>query len=86
MPTPTEEVQTMFDRLSPGDQRRVLDFIQELQEISEVHQAILSLPKSPLPEGGVPAKALLGFKFPLEVVEEIERALEDCERIDMDEW
>ncbi len=86
MATTVEEIQSKITRLSPVDQRRVLDFIQELQEISEIHQAILSFPKSPLPEGGVPAKALIGFKLPLEVVEDIEHSLQDCERIDIDEW
>ena len=86
MATTAEEIQARITRLSPGDQRQVLDFVQELQEISEIHQAILSLPKSPLPEAKIPASALFGFKLPLEVVEEIERALQDCERVDIDEW
>lgn len=86
MATTVEELHSRIDRLSIVDQQRVLDFVQELQEISEIHQAILSFPKTPLPEGGVPAKAMLGFKLPLEVVEDIERALQDTERIDIDEW
>lgn len=86
MATTAEELHSSIERLSPADQQRVLDFVQELQEISEIHQAILSFPKTPLPEGGVPAKALIGFHLPLEVVEDIERALQDTERIDIDEW
>lgn len=86
MATTAEELHSSIDRLSPADQQRVLDFVQELQELSEIHQAILSFPKTPLPEGGVPAKALLDFKIPTERLEEIEQALNDCERIDIDEW
>jgi len=86
MATTAEEIQSRITRLSPGDQRRVLDFVQELQEISEERQRLLSLPKSPLPEAKIPASALLGFKLPTERVEEIEKALKDCERIDIDEW
>ena len=86
MATTVEELHSRIDRLSIADQQRVLDFVQELQEISEIHQAILSLPKSPLPEAKIPASALLGFKLPTERVEEIEQALKDCERIDVDEW
>jgi hypothetical protein len=83
MATTAEEIHSRIERLSIVDQQRVLDFVQELQEISEIHQAILSFPKTPLPEGGAPAKALIGFTLPLEVVEDIERALRDTERIDV---
>jgi hypothetical protein len=86
MATTSEEILARVDRLSPTDQRLVLEFIRELQEGEETHQRLLALPKSELPEAKIPASALLGFKMPLEDVEEIEKAIQDCEKIDVDEW
>jgi len=43
----------------------------------------MSLPETKLPPG-TPGKDLLRFKLPLEDAEAMERALEDCERIEPD--
>jgi len=88
MPIPIEEIQTMFERLSPADQQRVLEFIRELAEGHPVH---VSLPGSPLPKGKS-GDILPDPKSPLEVVEEeaeeeeIEQTPTDSEKIDVDEW
>ncbi len=88
MTIPIEEIQTMFERLSPVDQQRVLDFMKEL---AEGHPVPVSLPGSPLPKGksvNVPP----GAKSPLAVVEEeaeeeeIAQTPADSEKIDVDEW
>ncbi len=86
MATTSEEIQAHVDRLSPEDQRRVLEFIKELQADEETHQRLLALPKSHFPEAKMPPSALLGFKIPDERLDEIEEAIQDCERIDVDEW
>ncbi|HET9920439.1 MAG TPA: hypothetical protein VFQ30_11395 [Ktedonobacteraceae bacterium] len=79
MATVPEEIFAITERLSPDDQRRVLEFAQELVQI---HRRRASLPRS-TPPPGKPGKALLGFKLPLEDVEAMERAIEDCERVDL---
>jgi hypothetical protein len=86
MATTSEELHAVVDQLSPTDQRLVMEFIRKLQEEEETHQRLLALPKSKLPEAKIPASALLGFKIPDERLDEIEQALQDCERIDVDEW
>jgi len=87
MATTIEAIQTMVERLSPADQRRVLQFVQEL---AKEHQVLLSLSDSPL-QKGKPGNVLPDPKPPLEiveeeVVEEIEQAPADSEKIDVDEW
>ena len=88
MAIPADEIQTMFDRLSPADQRRVLEFIRDM---AEGHPVPVSLPGSPLPKGK-PGDILPDPKSPLEVVEEeaeeeeIEQTPPDSEQIDVDEW
>jgi hypothetical protein len=86
MATSIEEILASAEQLSPADQRRVLEFIKVLEADDETHQRLLAIPKSPLPEAKIPPSALVGYKLPLEDVEEIEKAIQDCERIDIDEW
>lgn len=80
MATIPEEIHTIVERLSPDYQRRVLDFAQEL---AQTDYTLASLPTTPLPPG-TPGSALLKLRFmsSKEDVEAMERALEDCERME----
>ena len=83
MATPIEEINELFERLSPERQRRVLEYAQKLAQTQE---AILSLPKTPLPpgtSGRALLNALQSIKMSPEDVDAMERALEDCERIEL---
>ena len=80
MATRLEEIHALVEQLSPDYQQRVLEFAQEL---AQMHQFTMSLPETKLPPG-TPGKDLLRFKLPLEDAEAMERALEDCERIEPD--
>jgi hypothetical protein len=86
MATPIEELNKLVEQLSPDRQRRVLEFAQGLAQTQRV---ILSLPKTPLPPG-TSGRALLAAlqntKLSAEDVDAMERALEDCERIEPDEY
>lgn len=86
MATPIEELNKLVEQLSPDRQQRVLEFAQGL---AQTQRAILSLPKTPLPPG-TPGRALLAAvqnsKLSPEDVDAMERALEDCERIEPDEY
>ena len=83
MATVLEELHKIVERLSPNYQRQVLEFAQKLTE-TEQASVPLPVPTTPLPPG-TPGSALLRFKLPLEDAEAMERALEDCERIEPDE-
>jgi|GEM_PF-711526 len=85
MATVLEELRKVVERLSPYDQRRVLEFAQRLTK-TEQASVPLSAPTTPLPPG-TPGSSLLQlrFKLPLEDAEAMERALEDCESIEPDE-
>ena len=78
MATVLEELHKTVERLSPNDQRQVLEFAQRLTE-TEQASVPMAVPTTPLPPG-TPGSALLRFKLPLEDAEAMERALEDCER------
>ncbi len=83
MATPIEELNKLVEQLSPDRQRRVLEFAQEL---AQTQRAILSLPKTPLPpgtSGHALLAALQNSKLSPEDVNAMERALEDCERIEL---
>jgi hypothetical protein len=82
MATTFEEIQALVKRLSPDRQKQVLEFARGL---AQPERAISFQPKTP-PLPGTPGSALLRFKLPLEDVEAMERALEDCERIESDEY
>lgn len=77
MATIPEEIRTIIERLSPDYQRRVLEFAQEL---AQTQQAATFLPQAKLPPG-TPGSVLMRFKLPLEDVEAMEKALEDCEKV-----
>ncbi len=85
MATVLEEIHKIVEQLSPDYQRRVLEFAQRLTETKQT-SVPLSVPTTPLPPG-TPGSALLQLRFmsSREDVEAMERALEDCERIDPDE-
>jgi hypothetical protein len=85
MATTREELHAVVDRLSPEDQRQVLEFIRVLQTDDAMHQRLLALPRAELPEAKIPASAVLGFKISDERLDEIEQALQDCERNDVSE-
>lgn len=73
-PTTIQEIVDRLDKLTPGQQRQVLDFTLELSGES---------PK------GISGKELLEFVglFPPEDLEEIKQAIEeDCGQIDESEW
>ena len=73
-PTIIQEIVDRLDKLTPGQQRQVLDFTLELSGES---------PK------GISGKELLEFVglFPPEDLQEIKQAIEeDCEQIYKSEW
>jgi hypothetical protein len=82
MATMPEEIRSLVERLSPDLQRQVLKFAKGL---ARTRKEAVPLPKTPLPPG-TPGPVLLRFKLPREDVEAMERALEDCERIEPDEY
>jgi hypothetical protein len=82
MATMPEEIRSVVEQLSPDLQRQVLKFAQRL---AQSNRDTVPLPKTPLPPG-TPAATLLRFKLPIEDTEAMERALEDCERIEPDEY
>jgi hypothetical protein len=82
MATVSEELHALIDRLSMEEQRQVFEYAQRL---SQLRQLLLSLPRSSLPRGK-PANALLSLGLPSENAEEMERAVQDCERVDVDEY
>ena len=72
--TTIQEIVERLEKLTPGQQRQVLDFTLELSGES---------PK------GISGKELLEFAglFPPEDLEEIKRAIEeDCGQVDESEW
>lgn len=86
MATTIEEIQTLVEQLPPTDQQKVLELAQRL---AEMQRFLDSLPKSTLPPGtpgNVLLEVLQRFQLPLEAVEAMERAIEDCERVEMDEY
>jgi hypothetical protein len=86
MATILEELHKIIERLSPDDQQRVLEFAQKLTPTAQTTTP-LSLPTTPLPPG-TPGSALLRLHFfsSREDAGAMEHALEDCERIEEDEY
>lgn len=71
-----EEILNQIDRLTPDQQREVLDFVLSLEE---------GLPEG-IPGRDMAARAI-AINFPHEDLEEISRAIEeDCETIDWESW
>ena len=72
--TTIQEIVDRLDKLTPGQQRQVLDFTLELSGESAK---------------GIPLQELLEFVglFPPEDLEEIKQAIEeDCGQVDESEW
>ncbi len=77
MATIPEELRTVVERLPLGDQQRVLNYARELA-------ATAAFPPTPLPPG-TPPEVLLRITVAPEVGDAMQRALEECERVDPDE-
>ena len=77
MASVVDEITSLLAQLPPSEQERVLRFAREL-----AHPPVF--PHTPLPPG-TPPDALLRIQVDPEVGEAMERALEECERIDLDE-
>jgi len=86
MATVLEELNKIVEQLPPERQRRVLEFAQRLTRADQSSMP-LTLPTTPLPPG-TPGSVLqqLHFLSSQEDVEAMERALEDTERIEPDEY
>lgn len=82
MATIPEEIRSLVEHLPPDLQQQVLKFAKGL---SRTPKDTVSFPETPLPPG-TPGTSLLRLKLPSEDVEAMERALEDCERIEPDEY
>jgi hypothetical protein len=78
MTTTAEALRQVIDQLSPHDQERLLTYAREL-----AHPNLL--PRTPLPPG-TPGSAIADLRVSPEGGEVMEQAIEDCERIDPDEW
>jgi hypothetical protein len=78
MATTIEELLRMIDQLSPQDQERVLAYTHELA-------AAQHLPHTMLPPG-TPGHMIANLRVSPEGGAAMEQALDDCERIDEDEW
>jgi len=85
MATVLEEIHKLVEQLPIDRQQRVLEFAQKLTQTNQ-SSLPLSLPTTPLPPG-TPGTALIQLHFmsSREDAEAMERALEDCEKIDADE-
>ncbi len=82
MATTIEEIQALVKRLPPERQKQVLEFARGL---AQPERTISFQPQTP-PLPGTPGSALLRFKLPKEDIDAMERALEDCERIEPDKY
>ncbi len=85
MATVLEEIHKLVERLPPDRQWQALEFLRGLAQTNQTNVP-LSQPTTPLPPG-TPGSVLLKLRFmsSKEDVEAMERALEDCERIEVDE-
>jgi hypothetical protein len=81
MATTIEEIDALVRRLPPERQKQVLEFARGL---AQPERPLTFQPQTP-PMPPTPGSALLRFKLPAEDVDAMERALEDCERIEPDE-
>jgi len=73
----SEELTSLLERLSPADQRSVVEYARSLAHST-------TFPRTPLPPG-TPGAAVIRFSVSPEMGEAMERALEDCEQIEQDE-
>ena len=77
MSTVAEELTSILARLSPKEQKRVLEFARDLAQPP-------AFPHTPLPPGSSP-DALLRIQVDPESGEAMEKALEDTEQVSPDE-
>lgn len=85
MATPIEEINKLFEQLSPEHQRRVLEYAQKL---AQTDQLATFPPTTPIPPGisGTELLAALSkSNLSPEDIDAMERALEDCEHIEPNE-
>ena len=78
-----EQLCDLMKQLSPDNQRRVLEYAQVL---ARTDQPVISLPKTPLPpgiSGAVLLAQIQKSKLLPEDIDAMERALEDCEKIEL---
>jgi hypothetical protein len=70
-PSLKEQLLNEIDRLSPDQQQQMLDFAKNL-----------------IRPRGVPARLLLKHagRIPLDDIKKMEEAIEECEKIDLNEW
>ena len=80
-----EEIHKVVERLPVDRQQKVLEFAQKLTQTDQA-TVPLSVPTTPLP-AGTPGSAILQMRFmsSRKDAEAMERAVEDCERIEADE-
>lgn len=80
-----EEIHKIVEHLPPDHQQQILEFAQRFTQTGRTNVPLL-MPTTPLPPG-TPASELLKLRFrsSREDAEAMERALEDCERIEPDE-
>ena len=78
MATTAEEIQALIEQLPPSDQERVLAYVRQLAQKDP-------FPHTPLPPG-TPGHLIARLSVSPEVGEDLARALEDTERIDVNGW
>lgn len=78
MATIAEEIHTLLERLPEREQERVLAYVRGLTQKAP-------FPHTPLPPG-TPGTIIARLSVSPEVGEDLARALEETERIDLDGW
>ena len=77
-----EQIYTLAEKLSPQDQQRALEILEELAQSHQAHPSVSKLPP------GTSGKDLLALKFSMssEDIDAMEKAIEEGgERIEPDE-
>jgi hypothetical protein len=75
MATTAEELHRMIDQLPPQDQERLLTYARKLAQLAH----------TPLPPGA-PGSTIADLRVSPEGGAAMEQALEDSEKVDVDEW
>lgn len=78
MATTIDEINALLAGMPKHDQERVLWYARMLANPPQ-------FPHTPLPPGS-PPEAVLNIRVDPETADAMEAALEECERIDPDEW
>ncbi len=76
MSNTTEKIHTLVEKLSPQDQQLALEMLEELAQTHQKNSSTSKLPP------GTPGSALTKFTLSPEDAEAMERAIQDCERIE----